>query len=68
MANPIFHYRMKHVEINYHFVRERVASRQLDVRIISSNDQVADIMTKPLAGSTFSKICTNLNLISYGPE
>jgi hypothetical protein len=68
MANPIFHYRMKHVEINYHFVRERVASRQLDVRIISSNDQVADIMTKPLAGSTFSKICTNLNLISYGLE
>lgn len=67
-ANPIFHRRMKHVEVDYHFVRERVASRQLDVRIISSSDQVADIMTKPLAGPAFSKICTNLNLISYRPD
>jgi hypothetical protein len=67
-ANPIFHRRMKHVEVDYHFVRERVASRQLDVRIISSKDQVADIMTKPLAGPSFSKICHNLNLISYRPH
>jgi len=67
-ANPVFHRRMKHVEVDYHFVRERVASRQLDVRIISSKDQVADTMTKPLAGPAFSKICTNLNLISYRPD
>jgi hypothetical protein len=26
-ANPIFHYRMKHVEVDYHFVHEYVASR-----------------------------------------
>jgi hypothetical protein len=56
---------MKHVEVNYHFVRELVASRQLDVNIIPSKDQVADIMTKPLARPTFSKICVNLNLIAY---
>jgi hypothetical protein len=30
-ANPIFHRRMKHVEDDYHFVRERVAMKQLDV-------------------------------------
>jgi hypothetical protein len=64
-TNPIFHRRIKHVEVDYHFVHERVASRQLDVRIISSKDQVADIMTKPLAGPAFSKICNILNLISY---
>lgn len=67
-ANPIFHRRMKHAEVDYHFVRERVASRQLDVRIISSKDLVTDIMTKPLAGPSFYKICTNLNLISYRPD
>jgi hypothetical protein len=38
IANPIFHCRMKYVEVDYHFVHERVASRQLDVRIISSKD------------------------------
>jgi hypothetical protein len=35
-ANPTFHRRSKHVEVDYHFVRERVATRQLEVRIIST--------------------------------
>jgi hypothetical protein len=67
-ANPIFHRRMKHVEVDYHFVRECVASGQLDVRIISSKDQLADIMTKALPGPAFCHICSNLNLISSRPN
>jgi hypothetical protein len=59
---------MKHVEVDYHFVRERVASKRLDVRIISTNDQIADIMTKALPGPTFKKICTNLNLAPCSPD
>jgi histone deacetylase 1/2 len=67
-ANPIFHRRMKHVEVDYHFVRERVASGQLDVRIISSQDQLADIMTKALPGPAFTNICRNLNLLPHSPD
>jgi hypothetical protein len=67
-ANPIFQRRMKHIELDYHFVREHVASRQVDVRPISSKDQVANIMTKPLAGPAFNRICANLNLIAYHPD
>jgi hypothetical protein len=36
IVNPSFHGRMKHIEIDYHFVRERVASKQLEVRFIAS--------------------------------
>jgi hypothetical protein len=67
-ANPIFHRRMKHVEVDYHFVRERVASRQLEVRFISSKDQIADIMTKPLSVTEFSNLRHNLNLVAHRPD
>jgi hypothetical protein len=63
-ANPIFHRRMKHVEVNYHFVREQVSRCQLEVRPISSKDQIADVMTKPLPLPLFSKFCGNLNVVS----
>jgi hypothetical protein len=67
-ANPIFHRRSKHIEVDYHFVRERVSSRQLDVRIISTKDQVADIMTKPLPRSSFSSFRHNLNIGNLCPD
>lgn len=67
-ANPIFHRRTKHVEVDYHFVRERVSAKQLDVRFISSKDQIADIMTKPLASSLFTQFRRNLNLVSHRPD
>jgi hypothetical protein len=47
-ANPIFHARTKHIEINFHFMRERVANNMLAIHFISSNDQVADGFTKAL--------------------
>ena len=48
-ANPILHARTKHMEINYHFIRERVLQRSLSVQFTPSNDQLVDCMTKPLS-------------------
>lgn len=63
-ANPVFHARTKHIEVDYHFVRERVAQKLLDIRIISSNDQVADGFTKAQSIRRLHEFRRNLNLAS----
>jgi hypothetical protein len=59
---------MKHVEVDYHFVHERVAVGQLEVQIISTKDQLVDVFTKLLPGLAFRDFTRNLNLVSLRPD
>jgi hypothetical protein len=61
-VNPMFHARTKYIEINYHFVQEKVASNQLKVQFICSTDQLADVMTKPLPLPRFLVLRNKFNV------
>lgn len=52
-SNPIFHSHMKHISIDFHFVRDQVAKNELRVAHVHFADQLADSLTKPLSHQTF---------------
>jgi len=52
-VNPVMHARTKHVEMDYHFVREKVARGQLLTQFVRSKDPLADIHTKTLTTSLY---------------
>jgi hypothetical protein len=53
-ANHIFHARIKHVEVDYHFVHDKIAKKDIQIHFISSRDQFIDILTKPLSIASFN--------------
>ncbi|PON51233.1 hypothetical protein PanWU01x14_217940, partial [Parasponia andersonii] len=63
-VNPIFHSRMKHISIDYHFVRNHVARGSFIVSHISSKDQLVDALTKPLPSLTFHKLRSKIGISS----
>ncbi|KAL4089167.1 hypothetical protein QTP88_024231 [Uroleucon formosanum] len=56
VKNPEFHKRTKHIDVRYHFIREKYEDGQFQLQYIGTEDQIADILTKPLVKERFEKL------------
>jgi transposase InsO family protein len=60
--NPEFHKRTKHIDIRYHFVREKVEDGQVVLQYVSTTDMLADIMTKAITAVQFEVLRSKLGI------
>jgi hypothetical protein len=63
-SNLVYHPRTKHIEVDYHFIQEKVVNKDISTRYISTLDQIADLFTKRLTTSRFLFLCDKLHVCS----
>jgi hypothetical protein len=61
--NPVFHDRSKHIEIHYHYICDMVQRGALKLQYISTDEHVADMLTKPLSRIKFEYFQDKLGIV-----
>ncbi|GJY63184.1 hypothetical protein Tco_0464644 [Tanacetum coccineum] len=61
--NPVQHSRTKHIEIRHHFLRDNIQKGNISIEKVSSEDNIADILTKPLKREPFNYLRLGLGMM-----
>jgi hypothetical protein len=67
LEHPVFHDRSKHIEHKYYFIRDKVQEGEVKLQYISTDEQVADILTKPLSRIKFAYLRDKMRLVEITP-
>lgn len=63
VKNPEFHKRTKHIDVRYHFIREKFEDGLFELNYVATDEQLADIFTKALTKDRFGKLRGMLNVV-----
>jgi len=61
--NPVFHDKSKHIEIRYHYIRDMVQRGAIKLQYVSTDEQVVDVLTKPLSRVKFEHFRDKLGIV-----
>ena len=61
--NLVFHDKSKHIEIRYFYIRDMVQKGAIKLRYVSTDEQVSDVLAKPLSQVKFEYFCDKLGVV-----